>query len=81
MVKVDLSTPEAFDDLLELLRDELDDEGLNKRLSDLSGVDVESLAKWNVWTLKSKGKSCKNSNKDKVFSKDNGRTTLKFLTI
>jgi hypothetical protein len=48
--KVDLSAPEAFEDLLELLRDEFEDEGRNRRLSDLSGVEVESLAKWNVWT-------------------------------
>jgi hypothetical protein len=45
--KVDLSTPVAFEDRLELRR-ELDEDGRNKRLSDLSGVEVESLAKWNV---------------------------------
>ena len=43
--KVDLSTGD-FADRLELLAEEaLVDEGLNNELSDLSGVDVESLAK------------------------------------
>ena len=47
MDKFALSTPVAFEDRLEL-RKELEEDGRNKRLSDLSGVEVESLAKWNV---------------------------------